>query len=152
MFARSLLWTFASMFISDIGIILLLCDIFGFGIRMMVASWNEFGSVTLCKFWAYLRSIGIVVSVHSFHCVRLFATLWTAACQVALSFTISQCLLKLTSIELVMPSNHLTLCHPLILLPSISPGSGYFPMIGSSHQMSKVLELQHQSFQFNIQV
>ena len=46
-------------------------------------------------------------------------TLWTAACQASLSFTISRSLLKLTSIESVMPSNHLILCHPLLLLPSI---------------------------------
>ena len=45
--------------------------------------------------------------------------LWTAACQASLSFTISQSLLKLTSIESVMPPNHLILCHPLLLLPSI---------------------------------
>ena len=51
--------------------------------------------------------------------VRLFVTPWTAACQVSLSFTISQSLLKLMSIELVMPSNHLILCYPLLLLPSI---------------------------------
>ena len=51
--------------------------------------------------------------------VQLFVTPWTAACQVFLSFTISQSLLKLMSDESVMPSNHLILCHPLLLLPSI---------------------------------
>ena len=56
-------------------------------------------------------------SVQSLSCVRLFATLWTAACQASLSITNSQSLLKLMSIELVMPSNHLILCHPLLLLP-----------------------------------
>ena len=54
--------------------------------------------------------------VQSLSCVRLFVTPWTAAC-----FTISQSLLKLTSIESVMPSNYLILCHPLLLLPSIFP-------------------------------
>ena len=49
------------------------------------------------------------------------ATLWTAVCQTFLSFTVSQSLLRLTSIESVMPSNHLILCHPLLLLPSIFP-------------------------------
>ena len=49
----------------------------------------------------------------------LFATPWTAARQASLSFTISWSLLKLMSIELVMPSNHLVLCRPLLLLPSI---------------------------------
>ena len=62
------------------------------------------------------KSANIVVQ--SLSHVRLFATLWIAAYQASLSFTISQSLLKLMSIELVMPSNHLILCHPL-LLPSI---------------------------------
>ena len=53
--------------------------------------------------------------------VRLFVTSWTAAHQASLSITNSQRLLKLTSIELVMPYNHLILCHPLLLLPSIFP-------------------------------
>ena len=52
--------------------------------------------------------------------VRLFATLWTATLQVSLSITNSWSLLKLMSIESVMPSNHLILCHPLLLPPSIS--------------------------------
>ena len=56
--------------------------------------------------------------VQSLSHVRLFATPWIAAHQASLSFTIS-CLLKLMSIESVMPSNHLILCHPLLLLPSI---------------------------------
>ena len=57
------------------------------------------------------------------------ATPWTAAHQASLSFTISQSLLKLMSIELVMPLNHLVLCPPLLFLPSIFPASGSFPMI-----------------------
>ena len=48
--------------------------------------------------------------------VVLFATLWAAACQASLSFTISQSWVKLISIELVIPSNHLILCHPLLTL------------------------------------
>ena len=53
--------------------------------------------------------------------VQLFSTPWTATHQASLSFTISQSLLKLMSTELVMPSNHLILCHPLLLPPSIFP-------------------------------
>ena len=53
--------------------------------------------------------------------VWLFVTPWTTACQASLPFIISQSLLKLLSIKLVMPSNHLILCHPLLLLPSIFP-------------------------------
>ena len=60
-------------------------------------------------------------SVQSLSCVWLFATPWTAGCQASLSITISQSLLKLMSIESVMPSNHLILCHLLLLPPSIFP-------------------------------
>ena len=66
-------------------------------------------------------------SVQSLSHVRLSVTPWTAARQAALSITNSRGLLKLMSIESVMPSNHFILCHPL-LLPSIYPTSGSFPM------------------------
>ena len=64
-------------------------------------------------------------------------------------FTISWSLLKLMTIESVMPSNHLTLCCPFLLLPSISQHQGLFQGVSSSHQVAKVLkfQLQHQSFQ-----
>ena len=65
-------------------------------------------------------------SVQLLSCVRLFVTPWTAAHQVSLSFTISWSLLKLTSIESMMPSNHLVLCHPLLLLLSIFPSIRVF--------------------------
>ena len=65
-------------------------------------------------------------SVQSLSHVWLFATLWTTACQASLSFTISQSLLKLMSIELVMSSNHLVLYHPLLFLPSTFPNIRIF--------------------------
>ena len=65
-------------------------------------------------------------SVQLLSCVQLFATPWTAACQASLSITNSQSLLKLMSIESVMPSNHLILCHPLLLPPSIFPSIRVF--------------------------
>ena len=65
-------------------------------------------------------------SVQSLSCVQLFATPWTEARQVSLSITNSQSLLKLMSIKSVMPSNHLNLCHPLLLLPSIFPSIRVF--------------------------
>ena len=61
-------------------------------------------------------------------CVQLFGTLWIAACQASLSITNSCPLLKLLSIESVMPSNHLILCHPLLLRSSIFPTIRSFPM------------------------
>ena len=58
--------------------------------------------------------------VQSLTCVRLFATPWTAACQASLSFTVFQSLLKLMFIESMMPSNHLILCQPLLLISIFS--------------------------------
>ena len=65
-------------------------------------------------------------SVQSLSHVWLFETPWTAACQVSLSFTISRSLLKLMSIESAMPSNHLILCRPLLLPPSVLPSIRVF--------------------------
>ena len=65
--------------------------------------------------------------------VQLFVTLWTAACKPSLSITNSQSLLKLMSIESVMPSNHLILCRPLPLLPSIFPSIGVFSNESALH-------------------
>ena len=67
-------------------------------------------------------------SVQSLSHVLLFESPWTAACQDSLSITYSQSFLRLISIEWVMPSNHLILCHPLLLLPSMFPASGCFQM------------------------
>ena len=65
-------------------------------------------------------------SVQSLNRVGLFATPWTAACQASLSITNSRSLLKLSSIESVMPSDHLILCRPLLLPPSIFPSIRVF--------------------------
>ena len=83
--------------------------------------------------------------------VRLFVTPWTAACQASLSITNSRSLLKLMSIELVMPSNHLILCHPLLLPPSIFPSIRVFSNESVLHmRWPKYWEfqLQHQFFQW----
>ena len=71
---------------------------------------------------------------------------WIAACQTSLSFTISLSLLKVASIELVMPSNHLILCHPLLLLPSIFPSIGFF----SSELALPIRWPKYWSFSFSI--
>jgi len=72
-------------------------------------------------------------SVQSLGHVQLFVTLWTAACKPSLTITNSQSLLKLMSIESVMPSNHLILCRPLPLLPSIFPSIGVFSNESALH-------------------
>ena len=78
--------------------------------------------------------------------VQLFATPWTATHQASLSFTISQSLLKLMPNELVMPSNHLILCCPLLLLPSILPSIRVFSNESALH----IRWPKYWSFSFNI--
>ena len=83
--------------------------------------------------------------------VRLFATTWSAARQVSLSISNFQSLLKLMSIELVMPSSHLILYHPFLLLPTLINLSQYqspSQWVSSSHQMAKVLDFQLQQWSF----
>ena len=79
-------------------------------------------------FWACSRSWSQFNSVQLLSRVQLFATLWAVACEAFLSITNSQRLLKLMSIESMMPSNHLILCLPLLPLPSIFSASGSFPV------------------------
>ena len=78
--------------------------------------------------WDYITSVYVVkyVVVYSLSQVQLFVTPWTAAHQASLSFTISQSLLKFMTIELVMPSNHVILCCPLLLQPSVFPSIRVF--------------------------
>ena len=82
-----------------------------------------------------MKSCGHVVDVQLLNCAQLFATPWTAVCQPSLSFTISQNLFKLTSIELVMLSNHLILCLPLLLLPSVFPS---IRVVTCGHSFQKI--------------
>ena len=86
-------------------------------------------------------------SVQSLSRVRLFSTPWTAACQASLSITNSRSLLKLMSLDaLVMPSNHLILCHPLLLLPSILPSIRVF----SNESVLLIRGPKHWSFSFSV--
>ena len=84
-------------------------------------------------------------SVQSLSCVQPFVTPWTEAHQVSLSITVSQNLLKLMSIVLVIPSNHLLLCHPLLLLPSIFPSIRVF----SNESVLCIRWPQYWSFSFS---
>ena len=94
----------------------------------------------------HLLLIISIVIVQLVSRVQLFASLWTAACQASLSFTISWSLLKLTSIELVMPSNHLILCRPFLLPPSIFPSIRVF----SKESVLRNRWPKYWSFRFNI--
>ena len=106
-------------------------------------------AVTLlaCSLGANLCMPAVASSVQLLSRVQLFVTPWTAAHQASLSITNSWSLLKLLSIESVLPSNHLILCRPLLLF-NLFQHQGLFQWVSSSHQVAKVLEsqLQHQSF------
>ena len=84
--------------------------------------------------------------VQSFSHVQLFARPWTVTCQASLSITNSQSLLKLTSIESVMPFNHLILCHPFLLSPSIFPSIRVF----SNESVGHIRWPKYWSFSFSI--
>ena len=88
----------------------------------------------------------LINSVQSLSHVRLFATPWTAACQSFLSIATSQSLLKLMSIESVMPSNHLILCRSLLLLPSIFPSI----TVSSNESVLHIRWPKYWSFSFSI--
>ena len=98
----------------------------------------------------YLFNISLLTqtpsSVQLLSRVRLFATPWTAACQASLPITNSMSLLKLMSIESVMPSNYLILCHPLLLLPSIFPSITLF----CSESVLRIRWPKYWSFSFSI--
>ena len=83
-------------------------------------------------------------SVQSLSCVQV--TPWTVACQASQSITNSQSLLKLMSVQSVMPSNHLILCHPLLLLPSIFPSIRVF----SNESVLPIRWPKYWSFSFSI--
>ena len=86
-----------------------------------------------------------MIVVRSLSRVQLFVALWTVALQASLSFIISWSLLKLMSIESLMPSNHLILCHPLLLLPSIFPSIRVF----SNELALRIRWPQYWSFSFS---
>ena len=85
-------------------------------------------------------------SVQAFSCVQLFATPWITARQASLSITNSRSSLKLTSIESVMPSSHLILCRPLLLLPAMFPSIRVF----SNESLLRIRWPMYWSFSFNI--
>ena len=102
----------------------------------------DFGSLVKCSVQ--------FSSVQSLSHVQVFATPWTAERQASLSIINSRSSPKLMSTESMMPSNHLILCWPLLLLPSTFPASGSFPMSQLFTAGGQILEfqLQHQSFQW----
>ena len=111
--------------------------------------WRE----SLCSFFFFLEYVHFLVtkgadcfsSVQSLSHLWLFVNPWTAACQASLSITKSRSLLKLMSIESVMPSNHLILCRPLLFPPSIFPSIRVF----SNESVLCITWLEYWSFSFS---
>ena len=136
------------------------------GIHMPPPSWNSFPPSShlpphLTPLGYYRAQVWVPWVMTNSHCfcifssvqllsrVRLFATPWTAARQASYSITNSSSSLKLMSIESVMPSKHLILCHPLLFPPSIFPSIRVFQISQLFPSGGQILEfqLQHQSFQ-----
>ena len=93
-----------------------------------------------------IKKWGLASSVQSLSHVQLYATPWTAAHQASLSITNSWSLLKLMSIKLVMPSNHLILCRPLLLLPSVFPSI----MVFSNESLLQIRWSKYWCFSFRL--
>ena len=102
--------------------------------------WSVWGARNFISSSYYLSDQ--IRSGQSLSRVRLFETPWIAARQASLSITNSGSSLRLTSIESVMPSSHLILCRPLLLLPPIPPSISLFQWVSSSQEVAKVLEFQ----------
>ena len=100
----------------------------------------------LVNFQWFDKEYDSVSSVQSLSLVQLFVTPWTTACQASLSITNSQSLLKLMPIESLMPSNHLTLCCPLLFLPSIFPSIKDF----SNESALRIRWTKYWSYSFSI--
>ena len=90
-------------------------------IEFVLPNFLSFDDLLCINFASFYFVLIFVVVLQSLSHVPLFMTTWTAACQASLSFTISQSTLRLMSIESVMPSNHLILCLPLLLVASTLP-------------------------------
>ena len=96
--------------------------------RSFLRTVTVFPAKSFNSIWSLIPCFCVFSSVQLLSCVWLFATPLTAARLAYLFITDSHSLVRLVSIKLVMPSNHLILCHLLLLLPSVFPVSGYFPM------------------------
>ena len=111
---------------------------------------SPYQELDACSLWTifliFLEHLFCFSSVQSLSHVRLFASPWTAACQASLSVTNTQSLFKLMSIELLMPSSHLILCCPLLLLPSIIPRIRVF----SNESVPCIRQPNYWSFSFSI--
>ena len=116
------------------------------GYKQTRQQWNNI--VSLCHWVQTFQKYTCCCSVTQ--SCQLFATSWTATHQASLSFTISWSLLKLMSIESVMPSNNLILCHPLLLLPSIFPIIKVFSNDSTLHIRWPCLESSLVLFEMNM--
>ena len=112
----------------------------------MVLAFNFQCLLGFLECWFFSYTVPQVSSVQSLSCVQLFATLWTAAPQASLSITNSRNPPQLMSIESVMPSNHLILCCPHLLLPSIFPSIRVFSNESAVH----IRWPEYWSFSFSI--
>ena len=107
---------------------------------------QEVNRILIKRNFCYMIIGSINQSIQSLSCVQIFATPLTAACQASLSITNSRSSAKPMSIKSVMPSNHLILCHPLLLLPSVFPSISVFSNVSAL----RIRWPKYWSFSFNI--
>ena len=115
-------------------------------LKKRMRSFNIFKKLLILALQLEQFVVIVIAVLQSFNRVLLFVTPWTAGCQASLSFTISRSLLKLMAIELVMPFNHLILCHPFLLLTSIFPSI----RVSSNESALRIRWPKYWSFSFNI--
>ena len=123
--------------------LLLLCILKNYTSEKILQSWDFLLGLISCHMQSEWVSLS---SVQSLRCVQLFATPWATAHQASRLITSSRSLLKLMAIELVMLSNHIILCHPLLLLPSIFPSIRAF----SNESALPIRWSKYWSFSFSI--
>ena len=124
-------------------------------ISPLLSKWNSINNNNNKKLFCFSVSVFVSVFQNERYCCYLVAKLcltlcnpWTAARQASLSFTVSQSLPKLVSIDLVMPFNHLVLCCPLLLLPSIFPSIRVF----SNESVLHIRWSKYWSFSFSFSI
>ena len=139
-------WVWVTDWLSDLRFTLVAPEFLSRRVMDLQISWKRVYGTCLEASFAWHTHYFYFSSVQSLSHVQLFVTPWTAAHQASLSITNSRSLLKLRSIKSVIPSNHLILCHPLLLLPPIPPSIRVF----SNESLLRIRWPKYWSFSLSI--
>ena len=139
-------WVWVTDWLSDLRFTLVAPEFLSRRVRNLQISWKRVYGTCLEASFAWHTHYFCFSSVQSLSHVQLFVTPWTAAHQASMSITNSRSLLKLRSIKSMIPSNHLILCHPLLLLPPIPPSIRVF----SNESLLRIRWPKYWSFSLSI--